>query len=319
MQDNKKYILWGAIGSLVLLMTLATYYFVRNTPFMKRSLMLTAEFESISTLRPGSKVYFYGMEVGKVNDIYLNPENNHIMVDFDVKSGVYVPHNAEAVAYVPNMLYSARLEIRFQPEGSNEFLENGDIIPGTVGSYILDIKNQMDPYAKMADSMVLALFPTKDSIRQVIGTVEASISQFYRGSSKLGKTIKSKEQTINSSLALLEKLSSDLAKKEESINKTVQDLNLVTAKVSKTNLAASLSKLNPDSIQIPDIGQYSSKISTLTNKMAAINSGADTSFHKIIHDKNFKDNITGTTDSLHITLRNIRVHPEENIRINKKK
>lgn len=307
------------IGALLIFLSIAGYYYIRNTPFMKRSLLLTAEFESISSLRPGSKVYFYGMEVGKVSDIYLNPDNGHIMVDFDVRSGVDVPHNAEAVAYVPNMLYSARLEIRFQPEGSKEYLENGDIIPGSVGSYILDIKNQMDPYAKKADSMVLALFPTKDSIRQIIGSVEASISEFYRGSSKFSKSLKANENRIGSSLLELEKQSAELAKKEGIINETVQKLSKTTGDFNKKNYASSMSKLNPDSIKMPDIIQYKSTIANLNKKLEAIHNGADSSLHKYVHDKNFKDKITGTTDSLYFTVRNIRVHPEEKIRINKKK
>jgi ABC-type transporter Mla subunit MlaD len=317
--DNKKYRFWGMMGALLIFLSIAGYYYIRNTPFMKRSLLLTAEFESISSLRPGSKVYFYGMEVGKVIDIYLNTENGHIMVDFDVKSGVSVPHNAEAVAYVPNMLYSARLEIRFQPEGSNEFLENGDIIPGTVGSYILDMKNQLDPYAKKADSMVLALFPTKDSIRQVIGSVEASISQFYRGSTLLSKTLKGNEKEISISLLKLENLSADYAKNEAYINETVLKLTKASSEFSKTDYVSTLSKLHPDSIKIPDISQNSRKISVLSNKMMAINNGADTSLYKIVHDKKLKEKVTGTTDSLHIKVRNLREHPEEKINIKKKK
>ncbi len=307
------------MGALFIFLGIAGYYYIRNTPFMKRSLQLTAEFESISSLRPGSKVYFYGMEVGKVIDIYLNTKNGHIMVDFDVKSGVNVPHNAEAVAYVPNMLYSARLEIRFQPEGSNEFLENGDIIPGTVGSYILDIKNQLDPFAKKADSMVLALFPTKDSIRQVIGTVEATITQFYRGSNWLSKSLKANEKSLSNSLLSFEKHSVEIAKKEALINETLLKLTKKSSEFGKTDYVSKLSKVHPDSIKIPDMGQYSSKISGLSNKMLAINNGVDTSLHKIVHDKKLKEKVTGTTDSLHIKVRNLREHPEEKINIKKKK
>jgi len=307
------------MGALLIFLGIAGYYYIRNTPFMKRSLLLTAEFESISSLRPGSKVYFYGMEVGKVIDIYLNKENGHIMVDFDVKSGVNVPQNAEAVAYVPNMLYSARLEIRFQPEGGNEFLENGDIIPGSVGSYILDIKNQLDPYAKKADSMVLALFPTKDSIRQVIGTVEASISQFYRGSTILSKTLKGNEKSISSSILKLEHNSAEFAKMEASINSTLQKFTKASADFAKTDYVSTLSKIHPDSINIPDIGQYSSKISGLSYKMKDINSGVDSNLYKIVYDKKLKESVSEKVDSMHITVKNMRQHPEEVIRINKKK
>ncbi len=304
---------------MVIISTIATYYYVRNTPFMKRSLLLTAEFESISTLRLGTRVYFYGMEVGKVLDIYLNPDNGHIMVDFDVKSGVYVPHNAEAVAYVPSILYSARLEIRFQPDGNQAFLNNGDIIPGSVGSYILDMKKQLDPYAKMADSMVLSLFPSKDSLRQVVESAEASISKFYSASSGMSKSLRSNEKNIESSLLALEKLTADLANKEGTINKTLLKLNKATGDAAKTNYANTLSKLHPDSLQIPDIGQYSAKISVLSKKMEKINSGADTSLYKLVHDENFKQKVIDKNNSLKITFKDIREHPEENIRIIKKK
>ena len=143
--------------------TLALYNYVKNRPLFNRNLTLTAEFESISSLRPGSYVLYAGIQVGKVQEIYLNTENNHIMVEFDVMPGVYLPDNTYAVAYIPNMLYAARLELRYQNEGKNNYLKSGSIIQGSVGSYLMDIKDQVDPFVKKMARYLTAPFFYKAS------------------------------------------------------------------------------------------------------------------------------------------------------------
>lgn len=288
-------------------------------PFLRQSLLLTAEFESISSLVPGSKVYYAGIEVGKVLNIYLNTDNNRIMVDFDVKSGIYLPQNTEAIAYVPNILYSARLELRFQNEGIDDFLESGDQIPGFVGSYILDIAVQIDPYIKKLDTLVLVLFPTKDSVRQVINSIEAGISQFYRGTYAFSTTLRSNEPNISNVLSTLEKISSDLVKREAEINISIQKLNKSTADFAKADYATKISAFKPDSIKIPDLSVYDKQIAAITANLEKINSDQDSSLSWIFHDKEFRDMVLNKADSIKFNIIDIREHPEKNISIRKAK
>ncbi len=318
MQDRLKYRIWGIVGSLVVFSTLALYNYIRNTPFVKRSLLLTAEFESISSLQLGSDVFFYGMEVGKVLDIYLDPVNNHIMVDFDVKSGIYLPHNTEAIAYVPNILYSARLELRFDSSDTDDFLESGDIISGSVGSYILDLKKQIDPLIGKADSMIMALFPTKDSIKQVIGSVEATISQFYRGTYSFRNDLNSNKKNISGILAQLDKLSTDLDINEQKINSTVNKLNKNLSDIKKADYPQQISSYNLDSIKIPDLNSVNAQIAKINTKIEKINILEDSIISRYLYDEAFKNNILVKLDSFKTNVTNIRIHPEENISLKKK-
>jgi hypothetical protein len=120
-------------------------------------------------------------------------------------------------------------------------------------------------------------------------------------------------------LAKLEKITADLEKKEADINKTVIRLNKNTADIAKLNYAEKLSKLNPDSIQLPDIEIYNRQISSLNLKLEKINNGQDSSLAWLIHDKKFKEKIISNTLSLKNTVKNIREHPEQNISLKKKK
>jgi hypothetical protein len=53
--------------------------------------------------------------------------------------------------------------------------------------------------------------------------------------------------------------------------------------------------------------------------MEQINSGVDTSLYKLVYDEKFKQKVIDKNNSLKMTFRDIREHPEENIRIIKKK
>ena len=288
-------------------------------PVVKQSLLLTAEFESISSLRPGSDVYYYGMEVGSVQNIYLNPDNNHIMVDFDVRKGIKVPHNAEAVAYVPSILYSARLELRFQASEQDEYLESGDIISGTVGSYLFDLRDQAAPYIKKLDSLVLSIFPTKDSVRQVIKSIELTIRQFHRGTGNFKNSLNSNKAYLSSLLANLDKISADLDKKEALINSSLSRLTKSTEDFKKNDFAKTLSKLNADNIKMPDLKSVNKLIGGISTEIENINTGKDSSLSWLFSDVQAKNKIKGNIEKAKNMANDLRLHPEEYVNIKKKK
>jgi len=319
LQERKKYIIWGIVGSIALFLTLLAYNYLKTSPLFNRSTFLTAEFESISTLRVGSVVFYYGIAVGKVQNIYLNPDNNHIMVEFDVKSGVKVPASAEAVAYVPSILYSARLELRFQNIDNQEYLESGDIIPGTIGSYILDVRDQINPYIKKADSTILALFPTKDSLQQVVKDIEATISRVASGVTGFNAALNANKGGVMSMMLQLNKLSSALNIKEDSIDLLINKLAKSTGDWRKKDLSKSIPKIHPDSFNIPNLAATNAQIVALHNRLEKMNNGQDSSLAWLLSDTLTKNNLLRKVDQIQMITTDIRLHSEQYVNIKKKK
>jgi phospholipid/cholesterol/gamma-HCH transport system substrate-binding protein len=318
LEERKKYIIWGVIGSLSLVFGIIIYNYIKNMPFFNRTVVLTAEFDEISTLKVGSVVQYNGILVGKVQDIYLN-KNNRIMVDFDVIPTVQIPSDALAVAYVPNMLYAARLELRANKGNFSDFLKYGDVIQGKSESYISDVITQVDPYFHKVDSAIHKAYPDKESLKKALGGIMGSISSLQGGSSKLSNTLTKQKSDIIKLLGSLNKQSEAFQKREDSINLILSNLVKSTEKFKNQNIKDRLSKINFDSIKTPDLASGNQTIRKLTSKIETINQNQDSTLSWLLYDKKAKEKITNTISKTENTLEEIRLHPEKYVQINKPK
>ncbi len=287
-------------------------------PFFNRTVVLTAEFDEISSLKVGSVVQYNGILVGKVQDIYLS-KNNRIMVDFDVIPSVEIPSDAMAVAYVPNMLYSARLEVRANKSNFTGFLKYGDIIPGKSESYISDVITQIDPYFHKVDSAIHKAYPDKESLRKALAGITGSISSLQVGSSKFSSSLNKQKLDIIQLLGSLNKQSAAFNKREDSLNLILSSLVKSTEKFNSQNVKERLSKINFDSVKTPDLAVGNETIRKLTTKIEKINQNQDSTISWLLYDKKAKEKITNTISKAENTIEEIRLHPEKYVQINKSK
>lgn len=319
MYSKKKYQLWGIIGCLSIIIVLSLYNYIRNKPIFNRNLILTADFEAVSTLRPGSYVYYAGIQVGKVQDIRLNQDNNHILVEFDVVPGIYLPENTFAVAYTPSILYPARLDLRFDNNNSGIFLKSGAIIQGEVGSYLLDAKKQVEPYIKKIDTIVLSQFPKKENLKQVVDGIELSITNFYRSSNNLKLTLDSNKSNITKQVASLSKSLAGLHSIEDKINSSIKDLKNSTEKFKSYDFSNKNISSKLDSLMVPDFEKSTKQITDIQYKLTKINSNQDTVIGKYLYDSDYKLKILKNIKDIEGQSREIRLNPQNTISLRKKK
>jgi ABC-type transporter Mla subunit MlaD len=319
LHSKNKYKLWGIVGSLSIIVVLSLYNYIRNKPIFNRNLILTADFEAVSTLRPGSYVYYAGIQVGKVQDIRLNLDNNHILVEFDVMPGVYLPENTYAVAYTPSVLYPARLDLRFDNNYSGIFLKSGALIQGEVGSYLLDVKKQVEPYVKKIDTIILSQFPNKQNLKQVVADIELSITNFYRSSNNLRLTLDSNKNNINKQVISLNKSLAGIHSMDQKINQTIQDLKISTEKFKSYDYSHKKIASKLDSINLPDLSKSTKHITEIENKLAKINSRQDTVIAKYLYDYDYKLKISKNIKDIGDQSREIRMNPQNTISLRKKK
>ena len=75
-----RYRLLGILGLIVMICSLFVYFQLRDLPFFRKKLMLTAQFDQISSLTEGADVRFAGMQLGKVQSISFDKKTKKILV-----------------------------------------------------------------------------------------------------------------------------------------------------------------------------------------------------------------------------------------------
>lgn len=91
---------------------------------------VTAEFDSVSGLKPGARVEVAGVEVGKVDRISLDPKTyDRAVAQLKIKSGVKITD--DVIASVRTSGIIGDKFIMLKPGGSDQYLRNNDKIRET--------------------------------------------------------------------------------------------------------------------------------------------------------------------------------------------
>jgi len=91
---------------------------------------VTAEFDSVSGLKPGARVEVAGVEIGKVDHISLNPKSGDMAVTrLKIKTGVNITD--DVIASVRTSGIIGDKFIKLKPGGSDKFLTNNGKIRET--------------------------------------------------------------------------------------------------------------------------------------------------------------------------------------------
>ncbi len=84
---------------------------------------LTAHFNRVTGLRPGSAVVMHGLEIGRVGRLTLDPEQRFAVVELKIRRGIRVYDDAIASIQTEGLIGDRYVSI--DPGGSGEVLEPG--------------------------------------------------------------------------------------------------------------------------------------------------------------------------------------------------
>jgi len=94
---------------------------------------VSAEFDSVSGLKPGARVEVAGVEIGKVDSIGLDPKSSdRAVTNLKIKTGVHITE--DVIASVRTSGIIGDRFIMLKPGGSDRFLKNNDKIRETESS-----------------------------------------------------------------------------------------------------------------------------------------------------------------------------------------
>lgn len=194
-----------------------------------RSDKYRAEFADAGGLRAGNMVQIGGIRVGRVNDVQL--AGDHVVVVFDVDSGVDIGRDSSAAVGVLNMLGEKYLEVT--PAGPGD-LDADQAIPldRTTSSYdVVSVLSQLTTTTEAIDTDQL-----KQALGEVSNTLDAAapeIAASFDGLSRLSRTVSSRNAEITALLDSSRQVSQVLADRSEDLVALMDNADLVFAEVQK--------------------------------------------------------------------------------------
>lgn len=143
----KKYSMETIVGIFVVLGLLGVGYMTVNLGnfafFTDRSYSLFARFSSVAGLRVGSPVEMFGIEVGQVDGLSMDQEEQLAVVQLKIKNGIKVFDDAFASIKTAGLIGDKYVQL--DPGGAGDLLSPGGTILETNAP--LDIEELISKYA----------------------------------------------------------------------------------------------------------------------------------------------------------------------------
>jgi phospholipid/cholesterol/gamma-HCH transport system substrate-binding protein len=111
--------------------------------FGEDSLVLYARFSSVSGLKVGSPIEIFGIKVGSVQKIEMDPEKEMAVVQMGLKKGIKVYEDGSASIKTAGLIGDKFIKI--DPGGSSDLLKPGGVITETSSAF--DLEDVIGRYA----------------------------------------------------------------------------------------------------------------------------------------------------------------------------
>ncbi len=183
----------GIIGFIVLGAVLFTFNFLNRKNVFSTNLIITAEFKKLDYIKKGELVLIKGREAGRVVAIYK--DGDRLLVDLDIEPTTRVPKTAKAVISELSMLGGRTISLVFDAPCTNNCLESGAVVPGSVYTLKEQVEAGAGPilksFGKLADSLT-----GPNGMDQMLENAYASLHSLQKTTSKTNSQFRGLQRSL---------------------------------------------------------------------------------------------------------------------------
>ena len=258
-----------------------------------------AIYDDIDGLQIGSSIRLNGFNVGMVNNIILNSDNN-LVVTLNIDGLDNIPENS--ICKIVNQDLMGTKGVSLILGQSNSFASSGDTLLGRVENSLQDEVNaQILPLKNKAEGLI-------GSVDSLLTIVAAVLNKNTRNS--LSNSIKSLDETFAILSKTMVKIDSMVYDNDARVSKVLSNLESITTNLndSSTGIKPILYNLSSisDTLSNANFGSLVNNINTISNN---INSGSG-SLTKLMNDEKLYNNLEKSTSELAELIEDIKNNPK---------
>ena len=258
-----------------------------------------AIYDDIDGLQIGSSIRLNGFNVGMVNNIILNSDNN-LVVTLNIDGLDNIPENS--ICKIVNQDLMGTKGVSLILVQSNSFASSGDTLLGRVENSLQDEVNaQILPLKNKAEGLI-------GSVDSLLTIVTAVLNKNTRNS--LSNSIKSLDETFAILSKTMVKIDSMVYDNDARVSKVLSNLESITTNLNDSNsgikpILYNLSSIS-DTLSNANFGSLVNNINTISNN---INSGSG-SLTKLMNDEKLYNNLEKSTSELAELIEDIKNNPK---------
>lgn len=321
----------GLMAIIVVAASVWGYKFLRGKNLLKPTNDYYVRYDDVASLAATSPVMIRGMNVGTVSKVELDENMVSIIVTLDIKRGINIPKDAEAVIISTGLMGGKAIDLRVKgPCSGADCAEPGSFLHGSV-------KGLFDSFLDPGEDGTLA--KVKENISDILNTLGDSltspnskneIAKTYTQLSKLitnlaeitgtlNNSMGSYDKHLKASLANVETLTGALAKNQDKIAASITHLESITKQFDDAKVGTNAGALVTDAQATmksldASIAEANKSFAQLSGIMNDLQGGKGT-MGKLLKDEALYNNLTSTSKNLDLLMQDFRLNPKRYVNV----
>jgi len=294
------------VGVSIILSTLIFILGIRffeDLPLFRGTKQLETEFTDAAGLISGNQVRVNGVNVGSINEVWINPENNRVRVQFHVKNDLVVPEGSLTKITGFDALGVVRMDMTLG-DPTHPPIESGGFVPADeTEDLFTSLTSRAPALVNRVDSVLVGLDATlrtthtllddpDSDVRQTLVSVRTSLTT-------LSELVQAQKGRLTGILANTEHLTGNLdtllTEQGDSMGVAVHNLNQVLLRLDR------------------NLETFESTNASLDRIIAKIDNGEGT-IGRLINDESMYVKLDSTLDGVNTLLLDFQTHPRKYLR-----
>lgn len=232
------------------------YNFLKGNDIFGKETVYYAQYNQINGLVNANPVLINGLRVGKVKDIYFNPDmSGKIIVAFMLTNDFPIPRNSVARIFSSDLMGSKAIDLQL---GNDKiFAQNGDTLnSGVEAGLMAEVNAQVQPIKKKAEDLLASIDTlvvsfqsifnesARENLKESFNDIRMTFANLENATGNIDNMVVQESTRISSILIKFDSLAYTLTQNKENIGHVIQNFEMISDSLAKSEIPATFDNVN---------------------------------------------------------------------------
>lgn len=288
------------------------YNFLKGNDIFGKETVYYAQYEQINGLVNSNPVLINGLRVGKVKDIYFNPDmSGNIMVVIILNNDFPIPNNSVARIFSSDLMGSKAIDLILG--NSTQLAQDSDtLLSGVEAGLMAEVNAQVQPIKKKAedllasvDTLVVAFQSifnesARKNLKESFNDIRMTFANLESATGNIDNMVVNEASRISSILIRLDSLALTLNENRLGISNFVSNFEIISDSLAQSDIPSTFANINTTLVDLQVL-------------LRSIEQGKGTLGQLMVNDSLY-DQLNNSAASLDSLLIDIKANPKRYVK-----
>jgi phospholipid/cholesterol/gamma-HCH transport system substrate-binding protein len=288
------------------------YNFLKGNDIFGKETVYYAQYEQINGLVNSNPVLINGLRVGKVKDIYFNPDmSGNIMVVIILNNDFPIPNNSVARIFSSDLMGSKAIDLILG--NSTQLAQDSDtLLSGVEAGLMAEVNAQVQPIKKKAedllasvDTLVVAFQSifnesARKNLKESFNDIRMTFANLESATGNIDNMVVNEASRISSILIRLDSLALTLNENRQGISNIVSNFEVISDSLAQSDIPSTFANINTTLVDLQVL-------------LRSIEQGKGTLGQLMVNDSLY-DQLNNSAASLDSLLIDIKANPKRYVK-----